>query len=84
MCWDDGDVKRIDKGDKGNLLIRGFYEKGTDLKIDFKICDINQSSYQVRKSSTILKSTETAKTNTGTLVWNRKDICAILLYLAKE
>ena len=78
MCWDDDDVKSIDKGDKGNLLIR------TDLKIDFQICDINQSSYQVRKSSTILKSAETAKKNTLTLVWNKKDICAILLYLAKE
>ena len=34
-CSDEDDVKSIDKGDRGDLLIRGFYEKGTDLIMDF-------------------------------------------------
>ena len=60
-CSDKDDVKIIDKGDREDLLIRGFYEKGTDLIMNFRICDINQPSYQIRKPSVILKYAETVK-----------------------
>ena len=63
-CSDGDDVKTIDKGDRGYLLIRGFYEKGTGLIMDFRICDVNQPSYQIRKPSAILKSAETTEKNT--------------------
>ena len=60
-CSDGDDVKTIDKGDRGYLLTRGFYEKGTGLIMDFRICDVNQLSYQIRKPSAILKSAETTE-----------------------
>ena len=39
------EIKQIDNGDRGDLLVRNFYKKGTDLILDFQICDINQPSY---------------------------------------
>ena len=55
------EIEKIDNGDRGDLLVRNFYEKGTDLILDFRICDINQPSYLLKKPENILKHAESAK-----------------------
>ena len=57
------EIEKIDNGDKGDLLVCNFYEKGTDLILDFCICDINQPSYLFKKPENILKHAESAKRN---------------------
>ena len=46
---------------RGDLLIRGFWDRSTDCIIDVCICDANQPSYLTRKPVSILKSTENEK-----------------------
>ena len=48
-------------GERGDILIRGFWEGNTDCIIDVQICDVNQPSYSNRKPHNILKSAETEK-----------------------
>ena len=48
-------------GDRGDLLIRGFWERNTDCIIDVRICDVNQASYLTRKPASIVKCAENAK-----------------------
>ena len=45
----------------GDLLIRGFWDRGTDCIIDVRICDVNQPPYLTRNPVSVLKSTENAK-----------------------
>ena len=79
-CSDEDDVKSIDKGDRGDLLIRGFYEKGTNLIMDFRIYDLNQPSYQIRKPSAILKWAETAKKNyLNACLDQRRHVCPFVV-----
>ena len=47
--------------DRGDLLIRGFWERYTDCIIDVHICDVNQPSYLARNPVNILKSAENTK-----------------------
>ena len=47
--------------DRGDLLIRGFWDKSTDYIIDVRICDVNQPSYLTRKPVSIIKSPENSK-----------------------
>ena len=49
--------------DRGDLLIRCFWDKSTDCIIDVRICDVNQASYQTRKPASIIKSAENDKKN---------------------
>ena len=44
------------EADRGDLLIRGFWDRSTDCIIDVRICDVNQPSYLTRKPVSILKS----------------------------
>ena len=81
-CSDN--VKIIDKGDRGYLLIRRFYEKRANLIINIEICDINKPSYQERKPSTILKSAKQQNNNTWIHSWSIKDMFSISLCLVKE
>ena len=48
-------------GERGDILIRGFWEGNTDCIIDVRICDVNQPSCSNRKPQNILKSAETEK-----------------------
>ena len=47
--------------DRGDLLIRGFWNRNTDCIIDGRICDVNQASYQIRKPASIIKSAKNDK-----------------------
>ena len=49
------------EGDRGDLLIRGFWARGTDCVIDVRIHDVNQNSYLTRTPASILKSAEISK-----------------------
>jgi len=49
------------EADRGDLLIRGFWDRSTDCIIDVRICDVHQPSYLVRNPVNILKSAETSK-----------------------
>ena len=49
------------EADRGDLLIRGFWDRSTDCIIDVRICDVHQPSYLVRNPVSILKSAETSK-----------------------
>ena len=53
-----GKILNVDRGD---LLIRGFWDRSTDCIIDVHICDVNQTSYQTRKPASIIKSVENEK-----------------------
>ena len=46
---------------RDDLLIRGFWDRGTDCIIDVRICDVNQPSYFACNSVNILKSAENTK-----------------------
>ena len=46
---------------RGDILIRGFWERTTDCIIDVRICDVNQPSYRDRNPVSILHSAETEK-----------------------
>ena len=52
---------KILNADRGDLLIRGFWDRSTDCIIDVRICDVNQASYQTRKPASIIKSVENEK-----------------------
>ena len=47
--------------DHGDLLIREFWDRGTDCIIDIRICDVNQPSYLTRNPFSILKSVDNTK-----------------------
>ena len=47
--------------DRGDLPIHGFWDRSTDCTIYVRICDVNQTSYQTRKPTSITKSTENDK-----------------------
>ena len=49
------------EGDRGDLLIRGFWAKCTYCIIDVRIHDVNQSSYLTRTPVAVLKSAEVSK-----------------------
>ena len=42
------------KSDRGDLLIRVFWDRNTDCIIDVRICDVNQASYLTRKATSIV------------------------------
>ena len=47
--------------DRGNLLIRGLWDRTANCIIYVRICDVNQASYLTRKPVSIVKSTENEK-----------------------
>ena len=47
--------------DRGDLLIRGFWDRSTDCIIDVRFCDVNQPFYLTHNPVNILKSAETSK-----------------------
>ena len=47
--------------ERGDVLIRGFWERSTDCIIDVRICDVHQPSHANRKPASILKSSENDK-----------------------
>jgi len=47
--------------DRGDLLVRGFWDRNTDCIIDVRVCDVNQPSYLARKPTSILKTAENDK-----------------------
>ena len=49
------------EADRGDLLIRSFWDRSTDCIIDVRICDVNQPSYLTRKPVSILKSAKNEK-----------------------
>ena len=49
------------EADRGDLLIRGFWDRGTDCFIDVRICDVNQPFYLTSNPVSILNSVENAK-----------------------
>ena len=49
------------EGDRGDLLIRGFWARDTDCIIDVRIHDVNQNSYLTRTPAVILKAAEVTK-----------------------
>ena len=51
------------EADRGDLMIRGFWDRSTDCIIDILICDIHQPSYLARTPVNVLKSVETSKTS---------------------
>ena len=46
---------------RGDLLMRGFWERGTDCIIDVRTCDVNQTSYLDREPASVIKSAEKEK-----------------------
>ena len=48
---------------RGDLLVRGFWDRNTDCIIDVRIVDVNQPSYLHRKPTSIIKSAENGKKN---------------------
>ena len=49
--------------ERGDILIRGFWDRSTDCIVDATMRDVNQSSYSQRKPSSMLKSAESEKKN---------------------
>ena len=49
------------EGDRGDLLIRGFWARGTDCIIDVRTHYVNQNSYLTRTPAAILKAAEVSK-----------------------
>ena len=47
--------------DRGDLLIRGFWDRSTDCIIDVRIFNVNQSSYLTHEPASIIKSAENSK-----------------------
>ena len=48
-------------GKRGDMLYRGFWERGTDTITDCRICDTDQKSYRGRTPEKVLESMETEK-----------------------
>jgi hypothetical protein len=51
----------IEVQDRGDLLVREFWDRNTDCIIDVRVCDVNQPSYLARKPTSILKTAENDK-----------------------
>ena len=49
---------------RGDLLIRGFWERGSDCIIDVRTCDVNQKSYLDREPANVIKSSGKEKKQT--------------------
>ena len=51
------------EADRGDLLIKGFWDRSTDCIIDVRIYDANQPSHSTRKPVSIRKYAENEKKN---------------------
>jgi hypothetical protein len=51
----------IPTGDRGDLSIRGLYDRNTDCIIDFSVTDLDSASNRVKTSDAIFKAREEAK-----------------------
>ena len=47
--------------DRGDLLIRSFWDRNANYIIDVRICDVNHVSYHLRKPAAVIKSAEGVK-----------------------
>ena len=47
--------------DRGDILIRGFWERNTDCIVDARICDVHKPSYKDRTPESVLRSAEVEK-----------------------
>ena len=69
----------IEIQDRGDLLVRGFWNRYTDCIIDIRVCDVNQLSYLARKLSSIMKTAKnefmSKKSNFGEIL-----ICFIIKF----
>ena len=74
------EIEKVENGDRGDLLVRNFYEKGTDLILDFRVRDINQPSYLLKKPVNILKHAESAKkTKLNPCIEQRRHLAPIVI-----
>ena len=55
------DIECEINADRGDLLIRDFWNRSTDYIIYVRIYDVNHASCQTRKSASIIKSVENEK-----------------------
>lgn len=51
----------IEIQERGDLLVRGFWDRHTDCIIDVRACDVNQPSCLIRKRKSIIKAAENDK-----------------------
>ena len=57
----DSGVTAEVNSDRGDILIRGFWERNTDCIVDVRICDVHQPSCKDRTPESVLKSAEVEK-----------------------
>ena len=60
----ENDSPTIDEsGERGDLLVRGFWENGMDAIIDVRVVDTDAKSYNSRDPASVLKTAEKSKKN---------------------
>ena len=58
---DDASGISMEIQDRGDLLVRSFWDRHTDFIIDVRVCGVSQPSCLARKPSSIIKTAENDK-----------------------